>query len=447
MIFLAFLRDSLRETIDKKSFWILASICIFFVLLCFSISFTPLPPEAAFQEATTSFNVVMGPTFLRKRFDKMRFEVSNCREVPPDALFKEARYEFSLKLKDEDALQEFYEAIWKESALERDKTKEEGYKDPKLDVPGMTKPYPAPSEREQVKYLQKRFAQVGHVSLWIMPDEAAGPGHFSLKWIATGPHKEVGYRASFLFGLFSGTIGSGLQVGLIASTIETIFAEWVAGVFGLLAGLIFTAFSVPGMLEKGNVEILLSKPISRITLLLYKYLGGLTYVFLLSVILIGGSWLAISLRMNYWNTTYLWSIGILTFQFAILYSISVLFAVLWRSWLGSILMTTVSWFGFWAVNWIHQDVIHNPILAGKIPDWVTSVGDLLYFILPKTRYLDKLNNEMLRKSHATDELMKALAGTVHFPPGVSWESAIISSAIFTMIILALACWRFSRKDY
>ncbi|MBI2899485.1 MAG: ABC transporter permease [Planctomycetes bacterium] len=439
MKFFAFMKDSLRETIDKKSFWVLGIIAFVFVFLCFSISFSPLAPADAFQEATKSFGIVIGKGFKHKRFDKMAFEVSNCRELAPEGEWAENRYEFTLKLKDPAALQEFYEAAWKEEAVQQGRIT-----DPALDVPGMQTPYAAPPVGTQASFLKKRFQQAGYLWIDARPE---GEGVFTIRWTAFGPHKAVGYKFGVLFGLHEGFIGSGASVGAVAAGIQILFAEWVAGVFGLLAALIFTAFAVPGMLEKGNIEILLSKPIGRTTLLIYKYLGGLVYVFLLAVVLIGGSWLAISMRMNYWNASYLWSIGILTFQFAILYSISVLFAVLWRSWLGSILMTTIAWIGFWGINYIHAE-IHDPSKIGQVSEKWVSVIDLLYYIFPKTRYLDKLNSQMLLKSLFADELKKAGEGAIPaFPPGVNWEVAIISGALFAAAMIALACWRFAKRDY
>ncbi|MEK7746683.1 MAG: hypothetical protein AAB576_08460, partial [Elusimicrobiota bacterium] len=54
----------------------------------------------------------------------------------------------------------------------------------------------------------------------------------------------------------------GTSIAMMVFIIQTIFAEFVAGFFGVLAALIFTAFFIPSMLEKGNIEILLSKPVS-----------------------------------------------------------------------------------------------------------------------------------------------------------------------------------------
>ena len=54
------------------------------------------------------------------------------------------------------------------------------------------------------------------------------------------------------------------------------------------------------MLRKGTVDMLVVKPIHRVALLLYKYIGGLTFIFLNTVVAIGGVWLALGLRSGIW---------------------------------------------------------------------------------------------------------------------------------------------------
>ena len=201
------------------------------------------------------------------------------------------------------------------------------------------------------------------------------------------------------------------------------------------------------MLEKGNIEILVSKPISRSMLLIYKYVGGLLYVFLLSVLLIGGSWLALSLRSGFWNPTYLYSIGVQTFYFAILYSVSVLFGVLWRSWIGSILMTILAWILFTGSCSVYG-MIHSPMPVVDLPQhWVTLI-DTVYYIFPKTSHLSSLNVMELMKANL-GETMSGAEGMeqVVLPAGVNWTVVLSTSTAFIFVMIGLSCWRFSRKDY
>src|SRR5207248_489037 len=78
----------------------------------------------------------------------------------------------------------------------------------------------------------------------------------------------------------------GFQLFFLAS-IVLFFGELTA----LLVGVIITSFFIPNMLHKGTVDLLLAKPIHRWLLLLNKYLGGLTFIFLNTAYAIGGIWL------------------------------------------------------------------------------------------------------------------------------------------------------------
>ena len=97
---------------------------------------------------------------------------------------------------------------------------------------------------------------------------------------------------------------------------------WVA----LLVAVIITAGFIPTMLGKGSLDLVVSKPVGRPRLLLYKYLGGLTFILLLTAYAAAGVWVAIGVRTGIWAPNFLLVIPILTFYFAVLYSVSTLAA-------------------------------------------------------------------------------------------------------------------------
>ena len=99
----------------------------------------------------------------------------------------------------------------------------------------------------------------------------------------------------------------------------------------ILIAVILTSFFVPNMLRKGTVDMLLVKPIHRVTLLLYKYIGGLSFVFSMP----RSRWAASGWRSDCapasGRPASSSSIPGITFYFAILYAVSVLIGVLTRS--------------------------------------------------------------------------------------------------------------------
>src|SRR5262249_26444513 len=132
---------------------------------------------------------------------------------------------------------------------------------------------------------------------------------------------------------------------------------WIVGSFGasavMLLGCIITAFFVPNMLRKGTVDLLLAEPVNRFTLLAYKYVGGLTFMFLNTVVLVVGIWAAIGARTGIWDAWFLFMIPVLTFEFAVFYALSTLAAVWTRSPVVSILLCVLMWGVLMGLGWVY----------------------------------------------------------------------------------------------
>src|SRR5439155_8497092 len=201
---------------------------------------------------------------------------------------------------------------------------------------------------------------------------------------------------------------------------------------------------------KGTIDMLLAKPIHRPVLLVYKYIGGLTFMFLNSCVAIGGVWLVLGLRSGIWSNGFLMTIFTLTFFFAILYSISTLMGVLTRSAIVSILVTCILWFAFWVVGQIYSFVTLVQKddgfrqLREDMPQWISNAANVGHFILPRTSDLNVLNVHLVG-SVLTDNERRERGFFVL--PDVSWTESVTVSLVFIAVMLGLACWRFSRKDY
>jgi hypothetical protein len=241
----------------------------------------------------------------------------------------------------------------------------------------------------------------------------------------------------------------------------------------VLIGVIITASFIPSMLQKGAVELWLSKPILRPALLIFKYLGGLTFVFVLTAVTVLGVWTAIGLRSGIWAPGFLIVIPAVTFYFALLYSVSTLAAVLTRSTVVAILLTLAAWFGLWLTGTVHaaldevrhaRDKIEKSIKeaagpAGEeqaevevkvgsdgppdIPRWVYGIADAVYTVLPRTRELNDLTAEWVGRGLLSDADQKRHEKADR-PPW--WETVGVTAA-FIAVMLGLACWKFARTDY
>ncbi|MEM9646217.1 MAG: ABC transporter permease, partial [Planctomycetota bacterium] len=107
----------------------------------------------------------------------------------------------------------------------------------------------------------------------------------------------------------------------------------------IFLGILVTASLIPDLLQPGSLHLLLSKPISRTLLLLTKFLGGCSFVFLCVTQLIVGLWLISGARLDIWNHRLIWCIPVCVFLFAVFYSVSMLAALRWRSAIVSISVT------------------------------------------------------------------------------------------------------------
>ena len=95
----------------------------------------------------------------------------------------------------------------------------------------------------------------------------------------------------------------------------------------LLLGLFATGSLVASMMERGQVDLLLSKPVARSTLLGGRLLGVGAVVAALVVYVLGAVWLVISIKSGIWNGSFLLGVMVVLTMFAVLYGIVTLVSV------------------------------------------------------------------------------------------------------------------------
>ena len=217
----------------------------------------------------------------------------------------------------------------------------------------------------------------------------------------------------------------GIVVNEIATSIELIIITPLTSLCVLLA-IFSTASFVPVMLEKGNIDLLLSKPISRTQLLIGKFCGGLLVVLINVAFLVIGVWAVVSLRFSYFDFTFLSIILSVTFAFAVLYSLIVLFGVITQ---GSVLGMMLAYFIF---------LILSPLLyMGKEQfsviiksDFINSLIDVFYYIIPKT-----------------SELMGETTINLAIGKGIVDTQPILTSLAFMFFALGYSIYLFNKKDF
>jgi ABC-2 type transport system permease protein len=210
-------------------------------------------------------------------------------------------------------------------------------------------------------------------------------------------------------------------------------ARLVRGVYGGIATFLYTwgmflavfasAGLVPSVLEPGRIELLLSKPLSRVHILLGRFAGNVLVVALNTTYLVLGVWAILGVKTGIWSPAFLISIATTTFIFSVLLAVVVLIGV-WLESAAAATMITVAL------------MIISPILAQTSlmmrllsSEWSRNLWRVLYYSLPKVYEIGKMTLDAIQS--------RTFAG---FTP-------IWTSALFGVVMLGAALAIFERRDF
>jgi hypothetical protein len=275
-----------------------------------------------------------------------------------------------------------------------------------------------------------------------------------------------------LYGLIFTNLGVGMWLTMI----------------GLILALVSTASIFPELITGGSIDLYLSKPISRPRLFLTKYLAGLMFAALQVLVFSAACFIVIGLRGGVWLPRLFLAVPIVVCFFSYLFCICVLWGLWTRSTLAAVLLTMVFWFGLWAVDQAETLLLRaridnqrqvelaqhdrNPEREKKLASsgrTITAVHRVLYAtktVLPKTR----ATNELLDRALLHGTLLENMDPTGGEAPATQpnlpgWADPRIAQAAqaeqlhrpvwwvigtslgFEAVIVALATWTFSRRDF
>jgi ABC-type transport system involved in multi-copper enzyme maturation permease subunit len=412
MKYLAILKDSFREAIDAKVFYVMLGLSAFVILLVASVSYRPVTLEDEVRTLVGQLSFLSGFQGDRMRLDLTvrDFEQTNDVYEP-----WRGNYRFTLSAPDpkDKHIREVPQVLVEQILKSRFPWLEN------VQVTSTKVP-----EAEEARFrVTTEGTKITSMNEW--PHEPSILGFVPLSFMRSS----LSYRVFWVEDLLVNGVGA-----------------WIA----ILMGVVITAFFIPNMLRKGTVDLLLVKPVRRVTLLVLKYIGGLTFMFLNSAVAVVGIWLALGLRSGIWATGFLFTIFVLTFFFAILYAVSALFGVLTRSAITAILMTCAIWFVLWIVGIGHaalaamqdDEAVKKEV---QLPEWVHNVVGGVHYVLPRTKDLDFLTSKLISQEVLSPVEIQQLR--LDRIPQVSWGESLAVSALFITVMLGLACWRFAYFDF
>lgn len=205
----------------------------------------------------------------------------------------------------------------------------------------------------------------------------------------------------------------------------------VVGVFyqvSLFVGIFAISSFFPSMQEKGTVDLLLSRPMSRANIFMAKFIGCLTVIFVMIVYLILGSWVIIYLKTGVAHIEYLYTIPVFMLVFAAFMSFLAMAGIITRNSSTSAILAIFFLFIFGAVVFgFHQAQLF------KGNDFWHFFFESIYNILPKTAELAAWN-------------VSIVGGEV-----IDWDLnlpfAVGSTAIFSVVCYVIGVVIFQKRSY
>ncbi len=115
------------------------------------------------------------------------------------------------------------------------------------------------------------------------------------------------------------------------------------GVIAVMVAIVVTSPIIPDTFRSGSLNLLLSKPISRVLLYLSKFFGSTVFVLVNISFVLTALYFIAGFRFQFWNAGLLACIPLLMFVFVIFYSVSALAGLLWKNAIVCVVATMVFW--------------------------------------------------------------------------------------------------------
>ncbi len=482
--FLAILYDSYREAVDGRIIMLMLAVAVVVIVLIGSLSFTPAEPAEGFGKVLDRFRTFYPDSGQGRRVLQTRAAIRmHDLQTTPDG------YHMRLQVtaagvrgpKQKESVDAFQLTVWEwkqpeasqnevqrrgqplQEAVEMPPVGPEGFGPPgegEVVIRFWDRPVAADlnavrqvTTEDMEAFLRNQFwvhggmeAEVRYVHAVREKEKNTAQYEFDVRIPRSRAVRGWPHTIHIFFGALK--LFTDANLGLAIYIIEDQIINGLGGAVVLLVGVIVTAFFIPNMLRKGSIDLLISKPISRWRLLGYKYVGGLTFVFLLTTVSVGGVWLVLALRSGHWDPRFLAVIPLLTFSFAILYAGSTLVAVWSRSAVAAMLLTIFLMLFLYIVGQVKStlDQVRKIERAGEdVPAWVYQTVDTLNNVLPRYKDVDKLITRLIADGTLT-VAEQHMIGTSQIDYPTWWGTFGVSLA-YIVGLVGLACLWFHYRDY
>ncbi|MEE9222599.1 MAG: hypothetical protein V3V40_04010 [Nitrosomonadaceae bacterium] len=197
----------------------------------------------------------------------------------------------------------------------------------------------------------------------------------------------------------------------------------IAYLFFLLYFVVGTASIIIDRVERGSIELFLSKPFSRTDIIVATLLGVIGLVSLFSIFLVLGLWFIWGLRVGVWSGSILSYIGSLIFGFGTLYCFVLLSGIIIRN-LAAIVFI---WCGYVLFGSLALELRSTMLYPNIESDMIKGALDVLYYLLPQPFAIRTSFNSLFR------------GGSPSFLP-------VVTSCLTASLALLAAIFVLERKD-
>ncbi len=206
----------------------------------------------------------------------------------------------------------------------------------------------------------------------------------------------------------------------VSTLIAQLFSKYMG--FAMFLMVFGAAGLLPSYLNKGRVELNLSKPISRIKLLLMKFCSVYLIMIAVMVLMCLPLWLVLSFRLDGPIWTFFPGLLVGCIEFLVIYSIVFILGLVSSS-------TAVAIIGYFALSIATGLLAKREFAYGFLGKAWQVAFDTIYHILPK---MDQIAD------NTTSLILNE---------GLTNFYAVWSSVLFAAVMILLAVFIFLKKDY
>ena len=249
------------------------------------------------------------------------------------------------------------------------------------------------------------------------------------------------WRFKLLFGAGEVPIDS-MTPAEVVIDVQRTMARLLAGMFGMLVLLLAFGGTLPDLMQKGSLDLLLARPIGRARLLLFTYAGAVLTVLLVTAVIYGVCAVTLSLRSGHFSWAFVACALPTTTVFAAVFPVAMLVGVVTRHGNFAALAALACYGAADVVASLRTQFVDAGVVNGSM--WKT-VLEILWWITLKTGEIATLGVLRLGRSELSAAGFERFRQ--QFPAAADALTAYGTTALFAAFFLGATILLFRRRDF